>query len=398
MSPPEESHDLPEVGSSEFPGARRQVDGCCRCADSAEQIWAVSPKALCDTIEDANAPPEKGGRGGNPWTIRCLPDCLEDELDSAQVGFEDNGEQSKVGSREVDLGTEEFFTAREIALAARAWAWVSHRQESGACAGHVLQPGDLLQVLPGVSFSDKGIETYGPGDEGTVSRLHKDSATDQECVEVMWARTGLKSSQPAPLSRFRFVRRQPLAIGDLMHVLPGRKCTVQSVEVCRAGDEGTVSRFRRAKGDGYELVEVMCARTGRVCTLARASWMDVFQRNSRQRLEVGDTIQALPGIELKDDSQELYRPGDEGKVTCFYTEPGTDEDRMEVMWIRTSRKSDESAQWARWFRLVSSKSQQRPEEQRHNRFTASSPAAAPQQQEASTQQSSRADANSRLIL
>lgn len=383
MSP---STSLPEAGSAAFPLTRR-VDGCCRCEDGAGQDWLVSHKAFLDSADGLDEPE----KGGSPWMIHCLPDCLEDDLDRAQVGFEDPHREVRDCSSEIDLGTEESFTTREIALAARAWAWVSHRQESGAYAGHVLEPGDLLQVLPGVSFTEKGIDIYRSGDEGTVTRLHKDAATGQECVEVMWARTGRKSGQPAPLNRFRFVRRQPLIIGDLMHVLPGRKCTVQGVEVCRAGDEGTVSRFRRAKGEGYELVEVTCARTGRVCTLARANWMDVFQLVSRQRLEVGDAIQALPGIELMDASQELYRAGDEGRVACFYQEPGTGEDRMEVLWMRTSRKSDESAQWARWFRMVSSRSQEK-QGPFQNRFTSHL------QPQAATQALRPEAGNSRLSL
>lgn len=381
-----DSDELPEAGSKEFPLSRR-LNTCCRCEDSADQDWFIDQEAYRDSIDNRD-PSREGSK--KPWMIQCIPDCLEDEFDSVQVGYEDPQGEQRVSSREIDLGTEEFFTVREIALAARAWAWVSHRRESGACAGHVLEPGDLLQALPGVSFTEKGVDIYRSGDEGTVTRLDKDATSGHEFVEVMWARTGRKSGQPAPLNRFRFVRRQPLAIGDMMLVLPGRKCTVQGVEVTRAGDEGTVSRFRRAKADGYELVEVTCARTGRVCTLARANWMDVFQFVRSQRLEVGDMIQALPGIELMDDSQELYREGDVGRVVCFYTETGG-EDRMEVFWQRTCRKSDESASWPRWFRLLSSRNAQ-SQTMWQRRFSNGRP------QETATQHCNSETGNSRLSL
>jgi len=378
--PAEEGGDEDQLA---VPLERSRQRGCCVCQDeTALASWLLggSDGARANATEEFRSGQKRDGGdadsgllGGGPsddalWLLSCVAGSQSDEIDSTCVGFDD--QTVEVGGvagapstrREAELAREELFTEREVAMAAGTWARVSRlrslnrdQEVSGGDTrgkNYTIMPGDLLQALPGVSFLDSGVDVYRAGDEGTVTRFFQEESTGEECVEITWARTGRKSGEACPRERFRFIRRQVLTLGDLLQALPGRECVLGGVEHCRSGDEGTVSRFRKSALDGEELVEVTCARTGKVGTVALGSWMEAFRFVCRQVMEVGDTIRALPSVELQDLSGELYRAGEEGIVTCLYREVGTGEDRMEVMWLRSGRKSDESARWMRWFRLV----------------------------------------------
>lgn len=285
------------------------------------------------------------GEGGLPLAP-CPPlgALLEDDTDSQCIGFQD----AEVRGRREDLLREELFTEREVAAAAGSFARVARLEgtrPSLAGCPWAIQVGDRIQAMPGASFLDEGVDIYRPGDEGTVSRVFREECS--ECVEVTWSRTGRKSGEAAPRQRFRFLQRQVLRLGDLVQTLPGRE---HLLGVEGSDGEGTVSRLRRSGDD--EVVEVTCARTGRVGAVPLSAWMEAFRLVRHQSLQVGDVLQSLPGIDLVEGGAELYRPGDEGVVTCFYREERTGEERMQVTWLRSGRKSDESALWMRWFRLL----------------------------------------------
>jgi len=249
-------------------------------------------------------------------------------------------------------------------------------------AMHVYSPGDLLQALPGAQNVDSnGVEVYRAGDEGTVSRIYYEAGR-RACCEIVWSRTGRKSNETRPRQRFRFVQRQNLMVGDLLLVLPGRKCAMNDVELCAAGDEVTVVRFGRTVSSSAteDYLEVACARTGKLCTAPRASWMSVFHFLRRQTLEVGDLIQALPGSRavLNSEGHEVYADGDQGTVMRFYhrqvapkegkSQEDSDnssggrsstgrwrntEERMEIFWARSGKRSHElAAHWMQHFFLV----------------------------------------------
>lgn len=311
------------------------------------------------------------------WFLSCAAGSHQEDLDGSEVGIEDTTDVADPDRREHEGPAEELFTEREVAMAASAWRRVARLRafsaqgmsptgaDSGALLSvHQIAAGDLLQALPGVSFSDGGVDVYRSGDLGTVSRVfreatptHSSSAGD-ESVEVTWARTGRKSGEACPRDRFRFVRRQVLAPGDLLQALPGREYAINGVEYCRSGDQCTVSRLRRGADSGDQVVEVVCARTGRATPVALGAWMEAFVFVRRQSLEIGDILQALPGVELPegDGTAFIYRSGDEGTVLRFHRSGGR-EQRIEVWWANSRRRSDESARWMQWFRLASRRQQ-----------------------------------------
>jgi len=369
----EQDDRLMEEDALLVPAERPQKRECCGCQRKPRVRWSntdgtawqgeAAATTTCQQQEDvcdAVLPPSRCS--GDPvdgalWLLSCIAGSVEDEvtaidgMTTVEVGF-----PGPPPGREPDLSREELFTHREVAMAAHTWTRASHLNDgateaSGGFWSHMILPGDLIEAPPGMNFVDDGIDIYRGGDTGTVSRVYHEDSTREECAEVTWSRTGRKSGESCPRERFKFLRRQNLALGDLLEALPGRECILGGVEHFKAGDEGTVSRFRKG-ADGEELVEVTCQRTGKVGTVVLSTWMEAFRFVRRQALEVGDTIVALPGVELEDDGVQLYGVGDEGVVTCFYFEESTGEDRMEVMWIRTGRKSDESARWMRWFRLL----------------------------------------------
>jgi len=175
-----------------------------------------------------------------------------------------------------------------------------------------VQLGDLIQALPGVYLVARGdptpgdgwrndVEIYSAGDEGTVMGFPTTGRKQQTYIEVMWARSGLKSVEEGLQQRFRFLRRQTLAVGDLLQALPGRNCVIDGKDICRSGDVATLSRFISAKGAKCgEFIEVVCARTGKLCSVEKHAWMSVFRVVRHQVLEAGDLLEVLPGVGLDD--------------------------------------------------------------------------------------------------
>lgn len=257
---------------------------------------------------------------------------------------------------------------------------------ASAAPAHVFVVGDRVQVLPGCSQSDNlGQQLYVAGDEGTIMQVDEGSAK-KERLEIVWSRTGLKTWEDEPHGRFEFVTRQTLAIGDLLVALPGRTCSLAGVELCTGGDEVTIARFGKSKTQ-EPLVEVVCSRTGKSCSVAQSSWMNVFRYDHHQVLEVGDIIVALPCVQPVFDSSgtRVYSEGDEGSVTKFCQRQRASgnadspsgpkigrwrdaEERMEVFWAGSGRTTDESApDWMRYFRMKRAADPSWP-----NRFTRSS--------------------------
>merc|ERR1712139_653571 len=70
-------------------------------------------------------------------------------------------------------------------------------------------------------------------------------------------------------------------------------------------------------------------------------------------LEVGDRLQALPGIGHRINDKEVFREGDVGTVTKFYTDSkGTE--AFKIRWDRNGLENGEvSATWQKRFTKAS---------------------------------------------
>lgn len=139
--------------------------------------------------------------------------------------------------------------------------------------------------------------------------------------------------------------QEQLSPCDLVQVLPGNRM----VGFYEAGDEGTVQEIVKG-ADGEERVQIVWARTGKAASITKAG-NSAVRLVKKQVLEPGDTLEALPGMELVRDDKDLYKAGDEAVVIEFRDEPGQ-EQHVRLLWERTAVVSDlPSKTWMSFARI-----------------------------------------------
>jgi hypothetical protein len=140
--------------------------------------------------------------------------------------------------------------------------------------------------------------------------------------------------------------QEQLSIGDVVQVLPGNRL----LGFYEAGDEGTVQEFNAAD-DGDDRIHIVWAGSGKSASISKKSCMTAVRLVRKQNLEVGDVIEALPGMELVREDKEYYRGGDRATVIEFRSEPQGELAR--VLWERTNVVSDlPKAKWMSFVRVV----------------------------------------------
>jgi len=141
--------------------------------------------------------------------------------------------------------------------------------------------------------------------------------------------------------------QEQLDIGDVVQVLPGNRL----VGFYEPGDEGTVQEFNLGE-DGDERIQIVWAQSGKSASIKKGTCMSAVQLVRKQDLEVGDVIEALPGMELVREDKEYYQGGDRATVIEFRNEPGQSK-LARVLWERTNVVSDlPKAKWMSFVRVV----------------------------------------------
>lgn len=140
--------------------------------------------------------------------------------------------------------------------------------------------------------------------------------------------------------------QEQLGIGDVVQVLAGNRL----VGFYEAGDEGTIQDFYLGD-DGEERVRVVWAQSGKTASIIKKTGLSAVRLVRKQVLEVGDVVEALPGMELVREDREYYKSGDQATVIEFRAEGTTPNAR--VLWTRTGVVSDlPQATWMSFVRVV----------------------------------------------
>lgn len=141
--------------------------------------------------------------------------------------------------------------------------------------------------------------------------------------------------------------QEQLNIGDIVEVLAGNRMA----GFYEAGDEGTVQEFHPGD-DGDERIQIVFAGSGKAASINKKSCMTAVRLVRKQDLEVGDVIEALPGMELVQEGREYYKAGDRATVIEFRNDPGHPT-HARMLWERTNVVSDlPKAKWMSFVRVV----------------------------------------------
>lgn len=172
-----------------------------------------------------------------------------------------------------------------------------------------LQTGEEKMIKPENLISGKGVDTLRP----------EDSCSNQE----------------------------QLTVGDVVQVLPGNRL----VGFYEPGDEGTVQGFHTGD-DGDERIQIVWSASGKAASINKQGCMSAVRLLSKQDLEVGDVIEALPGMELVREDKDYYQAGDRATVIEFRNDPGQ-ATIARVLWQRTNVVSDlPKDKWMSFARVV----------------------------------------------
>mmetsp|Transcript_67071 Transcript_67071/g.106155 ORF Transcript_67071/g.106155 Transcript_67071/m.106155 type:complete len:449 (-) Transcript_67071:155-1501(-) len=141
--------------------------------------------------------------------------------------------------------------------------------------------------------------------------------------------------------------QEELCVGDLVRATDGNRL-VGFYEAC---DEGTVQEVYIDE-DGEQRFRIVWAQSGKAASVRRKDVLGALYFVRKQTLESGDTVQALPGMELTREGKEYYKAGDEATVIETIS-AGQDSELVRVLWDKSSAVSDlPKAQWMSFVRIV----------------------------------------------
>jgi len=141
--------------------------------------------------------------------------------------------------------------------------------------------------------------------------------------------------------------QEELCVEDLVRATDGNRL----VGFYEAGDEGTVQEIYIDEA-GEQRIRIVWAQSGKAASIRKKDVMGALHFVRKQTLVSGDTVQALPGMELTREGREYYKAGEEATV-IETRDAGQDGEQIRVLWEKSGTVSDlPKAHWMSFVRIV----------------------------------------------
>lgn len=177
-----------------------------------------------------------------------------------------------------------------------------------------LQNGEEKSLKPENLFCGKGVETLRPGETPKIN--------------------------------------EDFGVADLVRAGEGTRL----VGFYEAGDEGTV-QDNYIDESGEQRFRIVWAQSGKSASIRKKDAVGALYFVRKQTLEPGDTVEALPGMELMREGKEYYKAGDKATVIETRRDAGQDGEMLRVLWETSGTVSDvPKASWMAFVRIASKSS------------------------------------------
>jgi hypothetical protein len=140
--------------------------------------------------------------------------------------------------------------------------------------------------------------------------------------------------------------QEELNVGDLIRAHDGHSL----VGFYEGSDEGTVQDVY-VDEEGDQRLRIVWSKSGKAASLRKKDASGSLYFVTKQKLEPGDTVQALPGMGLSKEGKEYYSAEDEATV-IETRDAGKDGELIRVLWKSGAVSDLPKAQWMSFVRLV----------------------------------------------